>query len=251
MKKVSNKLLRALSIGFLSLIWTSCVSDLEEDGEYRLHSMSEENGLEYVYHYDALGRVSAVTSDIGEWQFFYEGQKLEISFDGVVEYSISLEEGFASEISGEQHTWSLEYEGNYLVEGWMDGSLVTSQNIVDGNISWWTKYDAENDFWMRKEAAYLNRKNLGDIHTHYAESLKLPRWLWETGLLGCSSVDVLQSSIWNYYEGYSDKTAVYSYKYNSSGLITKECKYYGIWNETDLTGMDEDTQTTFTWEKIK
>ena len=43
---------------------------------------------------------------------------------------------------------------------------------------------------------------------------------------------------------------VYDYEFDANGCITKEIKYYGEWNGTDFTGLDEDTVTTFEWEKI-
>ena len=55
----------------------------------------------------------------------------------------------------------------------------------------------------------------------------------------------------NFGDVYADKTAVYTYEYDSNGLIIKETKYYGEWNETDTTGMEQDTTTQFTWEEIK
>ena len=71
-------------------------------------------------------------------------------------------------------------------------------------------------------------------------------------MFGNTSQHVLESCVWvNFGDEKAAKTAVYTYEYDNNGLITKETKYYGVWNETDTTGMDIDDEHTFTWEKIQ
>lgn len=62
----------------------------------------------------------------------------------------------------------------------------------------------------------------------------------------------MESCRWhNYGDELAAKTAVYIYEYDADGMVKKETKYYGVWNESDTQGMDEDTVTEFTWEKIQ
>ena len=254
MKKLSNTLLKAIAVGLVALVWTSCVSDMDSDGTYRLHSMSDNYGNEYVFSYDAQGRVASVVSPDDNRVFNYEGNKLTIMNGDAVEYEMTLNaDGFATEVKNAEHTWTITYDKNgYMVEGKKDGVKCTGQSIEDGNILYWERYDSEHDFWRRKEATYLDKINFGNIQTHYAEDLGFSRWAWEAHLFGNTSVNVLESSVWiNSGEQKSSYAAVYKYKYNSSGFITSEIKYYGEWNGTDLSGMHQDAETTFTWEIIK
>ena len=103
-----------------------------------------------------------------------------------------------------------------------------------------------------KDATYLDKLNIGCIQTHWAEDLGFKRWAWEARLFGNTSVNLMEACVWhNFGDVMAEKTAVYTYEYDNNGLVTKETKYYGVWNETDTTGMDKDNEVTFTWEKIK
>lgn len=214
---------------------------------------------DYVYSYDAQGRVASIVTENDNRVFTYEGNKLTIKNNGTIEYTCTLNsDGFATQVKDAEHTIDITYdEHGYLISSKFDGEErsknTTTQSIEDGNIMYWTRYDAENDFLRRKEATYLdNKKNLGCVNTHWAEDLKLKRWMWEARLLGNTSVDVMESCVWcNFGDEYAAKTAVYEYEYDANGVITKETKYYGPWNGNNLDGMDFDDEHTFVWEPIK
>ena len=208
----------------------------------------------YTFSYDAQGRVASVVSKSDNRVFTYEGSKLTIKNGDAIEYTMTLNaEGFATKVENAEHTWEITYDAKgYMIKGVKDGVQCTSQKIEDGNILYWTRYDKDNDFWRMKDATYLSKANKGCVQTHYAEDLGFSRWAWEARLFGNTSVNVMESCRWkNFGDEYAPKTAVYTYEYDANGLIIKETKYYGVWNETDTTGMELDDAQIFTWEEIK
>ena len=111
MKKLSNTLLKAIAVGLVALVWTSCVSDMDSDGTYRLHSMSDNYGNEYVFSYDAQGRVASVVSPDDKRVFNYEGNKLTIMNGDAVEYEMTLNaDGFATGVKNAEHSWTITYD---------------------------------------------------------------------------------------------------------------------------------------------
>lgn len=218
--------------------------------EWRVKTMGD-----YTYNYGADGKVASVVSEGDNRVFTYKDNVLTITDNDVVEYTMTLNaDGFATKVENTEHTWEITYDENgYLVSAKKDGVQCTSQSIEDGNILYWTRYDKDHDFWRMKDATYFNgQANLGCIQTHYAEDLGFKRWAWEARLFGNTSVNLLESCIWhNYGDEMASKTAVYEYEKDANGLVTKEVKYYGVWNGTDTSGMDLDNEVVFTWEKIQ
>lgn len=249
----------AMTVSFASCNKENGGKDKDEEvtvkREYRIKSMADNWGGGYNFEYNADGTVKAVTNEWDNRQFKYEGSTLTITNGESVEYTCTLnKDGFATEVKNAEHTWTITYDAKgYMIEGKKDGVKCTSQSIEDGNILYWTRYDADHDFWRMKDATYYDKKiNSGCVQTHYAEDLGFSRWMWEARLFGNTSVNVMESCRWhNFNDEMAAKTAVYVYEYDANGVITKETKYYGVWNETDTQGMDEDTVTSFTWEKIK
>lgn len=218
--------------------------------EWRIKTLDDK-----TFTYDAQGRVATIVSEGDNRVFTYSGSNLTIKDNGEVEYEIVLNaDGFATSVKNAEHSWTIKYDKDgYMIEASQDGTKCTSQSIEDGNIMYWTRYDKNNDFWRMKDATYLSKKNLGCIQTHWAEDLKgFSRWTWEARLFGNTSVDLLESCVWhNFGDVMAEKTAVYTYEFDANGVVTKETKWYGVWNETDTTGMDLDDEHNFTWEKIK
>ncbi len=228
--------------------------DTQITREWRIKTLGDSWSEPYTFSYDSKGRVASVVSASDNRVFSYDGNTLTITDNGSLEYTITLNsDGFATKVVSADHTWEITYDANgYLIKGVKDGEQCTSQSIEDGNVLYWTRYDKEHDFWRMKEATYLTDKNLGCIQTHYSEDLGFSRWAWEARLFGNTSVNLMESCIWhNYGDEYAAKTAVYEYEKDANGVVTKEVKYYGVWNGTDVSGMDVDTETVFTWEKIQ
>ena len=261
MKKIfAIAVMTAMTVSFIS-----CEKDSSKDNgngdepgqvvrTHRVKTMGDNWSDPYTFSYDAQGRVASIVSKTDNRVFEYEGNTLTIKDNDVVEYTMTLNaDGFATKVTNADHTWDIQYDAKgYLVEAKKDGVKCTSQSIEDGNILYWTRYDKDNDFWKMKRATYLSKKNTCGIYTHYAEDLGFSRWAWEARLFGNTSVNLMESCVWmNYGDVKAEKTAVYVYETDNNGLITKEVKWYGVWNETDTTGMEEDTVTSFTWEEIK
>lgn len=217
--------------------------------EWRVKTMSG-----YTYNYNSDGKVASVVSKDDNRVFEYSGNKLTIKDNDVIEYTMTLNnKGFATAVENADHKWAIEYDADgYMIKGTKDGVQCTSQSISDGNILYWTRFDDKNNFWRMKDATYLDKLNIGCIQTHWAEDLGFKRWAWEARLFGNTSVNLMEACVWhNFGDVMAEKTAVYTYEYDANGLVTKETKYYGVWNETDTTGMDKDNEVTFTLEKIK
>lgn len=230
----------------------------EEQGfkkEWRVASM---DGKPFTY--DAQGRVTSYGDEEESRELVWNGTKLTINniYKGekTVEYECEVNaDGLITKATyGDGNTLEFTYKDGYMVECKVNGAVEsgTKQLVEDGNIIYWTRYDEKNSFFRMKKATYLDKQNLGGTQTHWAEDAKMKRWTWEAGLLGKTSVNVLESCRWyNFGDVPAEKTAVYTYEYDDNGCIAKETKYYGVWNETDTTGMDFDDEHTFTYEKIK
>jgi len=243
----------------MTLSVASCKKDNDKKGaddeqgikrEYRVKTLDD-----YTFNYNADGTVASVVSERDNRVFAYSGSNFTITNNGEVEYEGTLTaEGYVATMKNAEHTWENTYDkAGYLVESKRDGEVTTKQVIEDNNITWWGRWDADHSFWRRKEATYLEKNNVGQVQTHWAEDVKgSKRWMWEARMFGNTSVKVLETCRWwNYGDEPAAKTAVYDYEYDANGCITKETKYYGVWNETDFTGLDFDDEHTFTWEKIK
>ncbi|MBR3499922.1 MAG: hypothetical protein IKO04_00810 [Bacteroidales bacterium] len=227
--------------------------------EYRIATL---DGKAFTYNAD--GKVASYGNDNEIRTFVYEGNKLTIKDkwkedDGnwseeIIEYEMTLnEQGFATEVKYGDHNITITYDKNgFFTEAKDNGTKITDQTIEDNNVLSWGRYDKDHDFWRQKKATYLEKVNVGQVQTHWAEDLGMKRWMHEARLFGNTSVNVLETCRWwNYGDEPAAKTAVYDYEFDANGCITKETKYYGEWNETDLTGLNLDDEHTFTWEKIK
>lgn len=243
----------------MTLSVASCKKDDDKKGgdeentikrEYRIKTLDD-----YTFNYNADGTVASVVSEWDNREFSYKGTAFTITNNGKVEYEGTLnEDGFVVTMKDAEHEWANTYDKNgFLVESKRDGEVTTKQVIEDNNISWWGRWDGDNNFWRRKEATYLDKDNVGQVQTHWAEDVKgSKRWMWEARMFGNTSVKVLESCRWwNFGDEPAPKTAVYDYEYDANGCITKETKYYGVWNETDFSGLEFDDEHSFTWEKIK
>lgn len=254
------------AIAALTLV--SCDKDPKNNGgkedeggiklEYRIKTL---DGKAFTYNAD--GKVASYGDDKEVRTFVYEGNKLTIKdkwvdngawSDEIVEYEMVLnDKGFATEVKyGDGNVITITYDKDgFFTEAVKNGTKVTEQTIEDLNVLSWGRYDKDHDFWRQKKATYLGKVNVGQVQTHWAEDLGMKRWMHEARLFGNTSVNVLETCRWwNYGDEPAAKTAVYDYEYDANGCITKETKYYGVWNETDLTGLDFDDEHTFTWEKI-
>lgn len=220
--------------------------------EWRIKTLDD-----YAYSYDAQGRVASIVKEGDNRVFSYSGSNFTIKNNDAVEYTGTMNaDGFVltMENADGSDKWVNTYDAKgYLTSSKRNGQETTRQTIEDGNILWWGRWDGDNSFWRRKEATYYEKVNLGCVQTHWAEDVKgSSRWMWEARMFGNTSVNVLESCRWiNFGDTPAASTAAYIYEYDANGLITKETKYYGVWNETDTTGMDFDDEHSFTWEKIK
>ncbi|MBP5488313.1 MAG: hypothetical protein J6X77_01955 [Bacteroidales bacterium] len=236
----------------------------EEEGgiklEYRIKTL---DGKPFTY--DAEGRIVSYGNDYEIRTLIYEGNKVTIKdkwrdettdpwSEEIVEYELTLnEQGFATEVKyGDNNVVTITYDKDgFFTEAKKNGEKITGQTIEDNNVMAWERYDSKNDYWRQKKATYLDKDNVGQVQTHWAEDLGMKRWMHEARFFGNTSVKVLETCRWyNYGDEPAASTAVYDYEYDANGCITKETKYYGEWNETDLTGLDFDDEHTFTWEKI-
>lgn len=228
--------------------------------EYRITKLDGK-----TFTYDASGKVATYGDDLEIRTFSYNGDKLTIKdkwretasdpwSKEIIEYEMTLnEKGFATTVVCGEDVTTIKYDmQGFFVEAKKNGEKITEQTIEDNNVMAWGRYDSEHSFWRQKKATYLDKVNVGQVQTHWAEDLGFSRWLHEARLFGNTSYNVMESCRWwNYGDEPAAKTAVYEYTYDANGCITKETKYYGVWNETDITGLDFDDEHTFEWEKIK
>lgn len=236
----------------IALLATACEPDDFDLGpatkpDYRVKSFDG-----YSFAYNENGTIASVTLLGVRQDFTWNDKTLLIGKGDAAEYTLTLnKQGYATKIETSQHTWTMDYDkSGFLTKGSLDGVQVTGQTISSSNITCWTSYDRLKLDWRKNEATYLPKVNVGWIKTHWAEALGLERWMFEAGLLGRASANLVESSCWRDTEGALDtNTSVYDYEYDVNGCVTKELRYYGKWNEFDVEGLSLKESHTFTWEK--
>ena len=222
---------------------------------YRIKTYNSGGDL-YTYTYNEDGTVANIartweTSLDKNYKFTYNGNNVTIE-NTVAEakmYEVKLnDKKLAVEIKdytgGELVTYTYEYDkNNFMVASYENDEIVCMQNIVDGNVEYWTRVgvaslveeDIDAAGWRKKMHTYYSDENVAGIHTEWAEDSAMPRWLWETGFLGRASVNVCKTAHW-YGVVNDDKTAVndeyaaklawYPLALNEQGWVETETKYY-------------------------
>lgn len=160
--------------------------------------------------------------------------------DGEVEYEFTVnEKGYIVE-SGD---FTFEYDADdhlvKVIEDWGDGpqvqSIITWEN---GNMTSWTREgDAEDGSGNArvKRQTYKSELNVGGIFTAYTEKGSLKRWMFEAGLCGKASKNLVATDKWDD----RDSSAEFEYRYDEDGYVVSETKYYGG---------ELDDQTYFMWQ---
>ena len=235
-----------------ALLFAACQPDDIEGNETFKREYRVKTFDNYTFDYNSDGTVASISSPSGKRVFEYSGKSLNITNGDATEYQITLnKDGFATKIVRSGHTWTVDYnKAGYMTKVSLDGVQNTSQNISSGDITYWTAYDRDNDFWRRNEASYLPKVNVGQVQTLWAEASGLDRWMFEARLLGNTSTSVVESSRWTEFAGKDKNTSVYDYEYDANGCIVLEIEYLGEWNEWDLSELKRIESHSFTWEAI-
>lgn len=251
---------------------------------HRIKSMTASGGDVFTYSYNANGTVSSVEASYdGEtyanFVYTYEGTKLTVvnALDGD-------KLAFEATLDKNNHAVAMEYfydksepveleceynKDGFLVSCKVNGELKTIQNIVDGNVEFWTrvgKYgdistDPESDGWRKKMHTYYPEKNIAGIHTEWDEDTEVKRWVYESGIMGRASVNVCKTAWWwgvnddeaqKVQPNYAAKLAYYPLSLGTDGCIKDEIKLYDTAEkyESAPDTMGEDGKSTFVCEAI-
>ena len=252
---------------------------------HRIKSMTSSGGDVYTYSYNANGTVASLEASYdGEayanFTFTYEGTKLTV-VNALDEDKLA----FVATLDANNRAVEMEYyydksepvelECEYNADGFLvackvNGELKTIQNVVDGNIEFWTrvgKYgevstDPEADGWRKKMHTYHAEENIAGIHTEWNEDTEVKRWVYETGLLGRASVNVCKTAHWwgvnddateSVLPEYAAKVAYYPLNLGTDGCVKDEVKLYDTVEkyETAPDTMGEDAKYSFVCEPIK
>ena len=252
---------------------------------HRIKSMVSSGGDVYTYSYNANGTVASIEASYdGEayanFVYKYEGTKLTVvnALDGD---KLALE----AFLDANNRAVEMEYyydksepvelelaydKDGFLVSCKVNGTLKTIQNIVDGDIEFWTrvgKYgetseDADASGWRKKMHTYHAEENIAGIHTEWDEDTEVKRWVYESGILGRASVHVCKTAWWwgvndddtqTVKPEYAAKLAYYPLALGADGCVATETKLYDTKEkyETAPDTMSEEGVYTFVCEEIK
>lgn len=249
---------------------------------HRIKTMTSSGGDVFTYSYNENGTVAAVEASYdgepyGNFVFTYEGTKLtvkdamddnKLAFEAILDKNNCAVEMEYYYDKSNPVSLECEYDKNtFLVSCKVNGELKTIQNIVDGNVEFWTrvgKYgdiseDADASGWRKKMHTYYGEKNLADIHTEWNEDTEVKRWVYESGILGRASVNVCETAWWwgvnddateSVLGEYAAKLAYYPKNLGADGCIAEELKLYDTKEmyDTNPSTMAEDGKYTFVCE---
>ena len=249
----------AALVAVAAFIFTSCGGD-DVNSKYRIKSLSytEAQGGQvadwadtWTYNYDAEGKLVNMTRGTGEsartYNFTYEGVNVtcvyhEPGWDATFHATLD-ENGRCVTFGDDWDTFTFVYnEKGYLTQI-KKGDEVKSNIVVDkdGNITKWSKFsDGKEVFKMH---TYGKEKNVGGIHSIFAEVYPLERQLAETGFFGKATTNLCISNQWDY----SQNASELNYEFDEvSGNVSAELKNFPT---------DPDYTTTeifkYTWEERK
>ena len=251
---------------------------------HRIKTMTASGGDVFTYSYNANGTVASVEASYdgeayGNFVFNYEGTKLTVvntlDSDKLALEAILDKNNHAVEVEyyyDKSEPVSLECaydKDGFLVSCKVNGELKTIQNIVDGNVDFWTrkgKYgeiseDADASGWRKKLHTYYAEENIAGIHTEWNEDVEVKRWVYETGIFGRASVNVCKTAHWwgvnddatqTVLDKGAEKIAYYPLNLDTTGCVGEELKLYDTVEkyESAPDTMGEDGKTTFTCEPI-
>lgn len=282
-----------MAIAALTLV--SCDKDKDKDKDkddvvllkptYRVKDMKAYGGDEvFSYTYNANGTVAAVQASwegtpYSNYVFSYSGTKLTVKDaldDNKIAFTATLnDKNLATQMtynlssSPKELTFKYDKDG-FMIATYEGGNVVTVQNIVDGNVEYWTRIgiaagvtdDVDAPGWRKKFHSYHSEDNVAGIHVEWAEDSQVKRWIYETGLLGRASVQVCKTAHWwgikDEAQGivkdeWAAKLAYYPLDLDAQGWIKTELKLYDTVEkyQTAPNTMEEDTRTMFVCEPIK
>ncbi len=194
----------------------------------------------YVYTWDAEGRVSEINRNEGEkvWSFTYSGTTVNVDTpDGKVVLTLGSNGYVETMIDAwdEERTYTYNAAGQ-MVQAKKEGEVKSDITYADGCILTWTRYsDGE---LQTKEHTYLSVKNVAGIFNIKEETTDPTSQYWYlTGLFGKPSTYLAASSQWSH----SEAKATYTYDYDENGCVIAEHKDYPDWPE----------EFTYSWEVIE
>jgi len=273
---------------------TACNKDDKKGGDdeetkelaqptYRIKSY-DHSGDVFEYSYNSDGTVSKIVmswegSPYTEAVFTYSGNKLTIKDalnDNALLFEMTLDANkhatvIKNYMKDDAPTYNVKYDKNgFLVYLDVNGTVKTLQNIdEDGNVEYWTRVgiadkvsdDVDAAGWRKKYHTYYDTPNAAGIHSEWDEDAQVKRWVYETGLLGRASVNVMKTAWWwgikdedngIVKDEWAAKLAYYPLDVDANNCVKTELKLYDTKEqyESDPSKMAEDDKYTFVCEKI-
>jgi hypothetical protein len=250
---------------------------------YRIKSYSH-SGDVFDYSYNADGTVKEISMSYEgkpytKAVFTYEGNKLtikdELNENGLL-FEMTLDANkhattIKNYMKDNAPTYNVKYDKNgFLVYLDVNGTVTTLQNIdEDGNVEYWTRVgiadkvsdDVDAAGWRKKFHTYYPNANAAGIHSEWDEDAQVKRWVYETGLLGRASVNVMKTAWWwgvadkdngVVKDEWAAKLAYYPLNVDANNCIKTELKLYDKKEVYEATPdqMAEDDKYVFVCEKI-
>lgn len=235
-----KKVIYAIAILAVSaLAITSCKKGDDPSANKKRLVMCGDEWDKYYFFYNADGSIKEVKRNFDEtaqtwektWTVTWNGNKATVKFvDGTEEFELPFTlggNGYVSEFTdvyGETRKISYDLAGHLLkVIKIEDGQPIDKCNCVwgaDGNLSKWSRFpDGIEEY---KIQTFLADENVGGIFPDATDKAGIDRWMFEIGLFGKASKNLLDEAAWEN----SEAIATHTYTKDADGYVTKVEKFY-------------------------
>lgn len=197
---------------------------------------------DFTITYNADGKIAAITRPDRSWTFTYEGKKITAAYvkEGEAKDPYVFTLGDNGYVSTYTDTWGDVRNCKYDKDGHLtqvDKAGEVKSNLVweNGNLVKFSRFEGGAEEY--KIQSFKEDKNVGNVFPDCDDKAGIDRWMFEIGLFGKASVNLLDEAQWEN----SDKSATQAYEMDADGFVTKVDKVYN--EKHEFVG--------YKWEDVK
>ena len=195
-----------------------------------------------MFRYDEAGKLVGVDEtwlnedgSTGTWNLDVEYTDNKVIFKEQESGNVDREwtigtNGYVSSVTKGETVYAYSYDADgHLVEIKENGEVCSVITWKDGNLVSWSKEKElkdENDEYTIariKAQTYTTQENIGGVHIVFSEKSSMSQWMYETGLFGKASKNLVATDQWTN----SETGATFDYRYDNDGYVIASFKYYG------------------------
>ena len=195
-----------------------------------------------IFRYDEAGKLVGVDEtwlnddgSTGVWNLDVEYADNKVIFKEQESGNVDREwtvgaNGYVSSVTKGEKVYTYSYDNDgHLVEIKENGETCSIITWENGNLVSWSKEkelkdEAGNYTIARiKAQTYTTQENVGGVHIVFSEKSSLSQWMYETGLFGKASKNLVATDQWTD----SETGATFDYRYDEDDYVVASFKYYG------------------------